>query len=168
MEFVPPAPPSSDRSIEKAVQSHIEKLQEKMPPITNMPQVPTMLREYAKMLNKTATEATQKALKSSMAITALSRGQGATDMPLKLEQHLAALHAANEKAQKTTWMLCQNSFETPHIRMDNVNESLTFSIENIQEAIHVTKNVNRHFRDLGNTLSEDICFFRASSSASET
>ncbi|KAG9406710.1 hypothetical protein AC1031_003032 [Aphanomyces cochlioides] len=117
--------------MEKSVQAHLEKLQEKMPPMTNIPQVPTMLREYAKLLNKTATEATAKAIKTSLAISALSR-PSTPEVPMKVEQHLAALHAANERAKKESWLLCQNAFETSHIRMDNVNESLTFSIENIQ------------------------------------
>ncbi|CAK4077411.1 unnamed protein product [Aphanomyces euteiches] len=153
--------------MEKSVQAHLEKLQEKMPPMTNIPQVPTMLREYAKLLNKTATEATAKAIKSSLAISTLSRPP-APEVPMKVEQHLAALHAANERAKKESWLLCQNAFETSHIRMDNVNESLTFSIENIQEAIHVTKNVHRHFRDLGNVLPERTHFYRAPEAKEET
>ncbi|ETV72855.1 hypothetical protein H257_12210 [Aphanomyces astaci] len=148
------------RKIEKAVQSHLEKLQERMPPISTIPQMPTMLRDYAKLLNKTASEATAKALKSAN-IPSLSRAHRSPDEPLKIEQHLAALHAANGRAQRASWNLCQHAFEAPHIRMDSVNESLTFSIENIQEAIHVTKNVHRHFRDLGNTLSDEPCFYRA-------
>ncbi|ETV98296.1 hypothetical protein H310_09007 [Aphanomyces invadans] len=146
------------KKIEKAVQSHLEKLQERMPPISTIPQMPTMLRDYAKLLNKTASEATAKALKSAN-IPALSRSQ-MPDEPLKIEQHLAALHAANLRAQAASWTMCQHAFEAPHLRMDSVNESLTFSIENIQEAIHVTKNVHRHFRDLGNTLTDDTCFYR--------
>jgi len=38
----------------------------------------------------------------------------------------------NEKAKKKVYDSGQKAVDVSHIRMDNVNESLTFSIENIQ------------------------------------
>ncbi|OQR87306.1 hypothetical protein ACHHYP_09142 [Achlya hypogyna] len=129
-----------------------------MPPMPQIPQMSTMIREYANKLNKTATEAKAKALKSSIVIPALAKKPVPTQR-LALEQQLFLLHAATEKAQSGIWDVSQTAFQDANIRMDNVNESLSFSAENIEEAIHVMKNVSRHFRELGNNMSGSLSFF---------
>ncbi|EQC35139.1 hypothetical protein SDRG_07372 [Saprolegnia diclina VS20] len=136
-----------------------------MPPMAQIPQMSSMIREYANKLNKTAVEAKAKALKSSIALPALAKKPAPR---LALEQQLFLLHNAHEKARVGTWDVSQAAFHDANIRMDNVNESLTYSSENIQEAIHVMKNVSRHFRELGSNMSDDLCFYKTSDKASGT
>ncbi|OQR97435.1 hypothetical protein THRCLA_21936 [Thraustotheca clavata] len=113
----------------------------------------SLLKEYAIKLNKSAVEAKVQALKSSIAKKKPSQR-------LTLEQQLYLLNEATEKAQKGTWSTSQAAFVEANSRMDNVNESLTYSSENIQEALHVMKNVTRHLKELSMSMEGEDCFYR--------
>ncbi|ETI31913.1 hypothetical protein F441_21072 [Phytophthora nicotianae CJ01A1] len=68
-------------------------------------------------------------------------------LPASLENKLETLKKSNDSLRSTLTGTSSGSLNESIYKLDLINESLAFSIENIQEGSHVMKLLNRQLKD---------------------
>ncbi|KAG2787155.1 hypothetical protein JG687_00013554 [Phytophthora cactorum] len=68
-------------------------------------------------------------------------------LPVPLEKKLEALKTSNDSLRATLAGTSNGTLDESIYKLDLINESLAFSIENIQEGSHVMKLLNRQLKD---------------------
>ncbi|KAI9986946.1 hypothetical protein PInf_026023 [Phytophthora infestans] len=69
------------------------------------------------------------------------------ELPVPLEKKLETLKTSNDSLRATLTGTSNGSLDESIYKLDLINESLAFSIENIQEGSHVMKLLNRQLKD---------------------
>ncbi|KAL3674141.1 hypothetical protein V7S43_000103 [Phytophthora oleae] len=76
-----------------------------------------------------------------------SAAQQEPQLPVPLEKKLEALKTSNDAVRAAMVGTSNGSLDECIYKLDLINESLAFTIENIQEGSHVMKLLNRQLRD---------------------
>ncbi|KAF1773146.1 hypothetical protein GQ600_2087 [Phytophthora cactorum] len=84
---------------------------------------------------------------SSIPAPCRSSEQQHDQLPVPLEKKLEALKTSNDSLRATLAGTSNGTLDESIYKLDLINESLAFSIENIQEGSHVMKLLNRQLKD---------------------
>ncbi|KAG6585091.1 uncharacterized protein IUM83_08392 [Phytophthora cinnamomi] len=76
-----------------------------------------------------------------------SAAQQEPTLPVPLDQKLETLKTANDSLRAALTGSSSEALDESLYKLDLINESLAFTIENIQEGSHVMKLLNRQLRD---------------------
>ncbi|TMW56219.1 hypothetical protein Poli38472_008867 [Pythium oligandrum] len=115
----------------------------------------------------TVTAATAASISSSVQVPGptafVFRGNGnreqLTTSELSVDKKIAMLKDANGALKQAARQHPSETLEASLYKMELINESLAFTIGNVQECSHMMKMMHRQFRDLGSMQQSDDRFF---------